>query len=74
MTGAARLAGFLAELGAQGRLDIADPKTAAFQLIALCHDRLFKARLCGYAPEPTPSELEAEVATGVDTFLRAFGR
>lgn len=71
--GAERLAEYIAWAVGEGRLRPCDPKLAAFQFIALCQNRLLKARLCNAAPEPTDEEREREVAAAVETFLAAFG-
>jgi AcrR family transcriptional regulator len=73
LRGAARLTEFVAWAVEAGRLRRCDPQVAAFQFIALCQNRLLKARLCNAAPEPGAEEIETEVAAAVDTFLRAFG-
>jgi AcrR family transcriptional regulator len=71
--GARMLAGFLEQMAGQGRLRIDDPLCAAHQFVGLCQNRLIKARLCNYVPEPTPQEIESEVSRAVDTFMAAFG-
>jgi AcrR family transcriptional regulator len=73
LRGAARLTEFLAKAVAAGRLRPCDPAVAAHQFVGLCQNRLLKARLCNAAPEPTPAEIDAEVAAAVDTFMAAFG-
>jgi AcrR family transcriptional regulator len=72
--GAAFLGEFLARMRAEGHIQAADPVVAAHQFIGLCQNRLLKARLTNYVGEPTPAEVDAEVAAAVDTFLAAFGR
>jgi AcrR family transcriptional regulator len=72
-SGAARLADFIGQAVAAGRLRPCDPALAAHQFIGLCQNRLLKARLCNVALEPTPAEIDAEVAAAVATFMAAFG-
>jgi AcrR family transcriptional regulator len=72
--GAARLAEFIGRATEEGQLRPCDPQAAAHQFVGLCQNRLFKARLCNYGPEPSADEVEAEVAAAVDTFMAAFGR
>ncbi|HWU79309.1 MAG TPA: TetR/AcrR family transcriptional regulator [Caulobacter sp.] len=71
--GAVILGDFLARMRAEGHIRAADPVVAAHQFIGLCQNRLLKARLSNYIGEPTPAEVNAEVAAAVDTFLAAFG-
>lgn len=74
LRGARLLSGFLARMKLEGRIEIEDPIVAAHQFIALCQNRMLKARLVNYVGEPTPAEVDAEVATAVATFMAAFGR
>jgi AcrR family transcriptional regulator len=71
--GAARLAERIAEWAALGRLEVDDPQVAAHHFTALCQNRYFKQRLCNATAELTNAEIEAEVATAVKTFMRAYG-
>lgn len=57
----------------EGRLKLDDPWLAAQQFLTMCQNRWFKARVANYLPEPTEAEMQAEVKSAVDTFLRAFG-
>jgi AcrR family transcriptional regulator len=63
---------FLARMRAEGQLETDDPVAAAHQFIGLCQNRLLKARLVNYVGEPTPAEIDAEVAAAVRTFMAAF--
>ena len=74
MRGAAQLARVIERGVANGELRACDPLAAAHQFSGLCQNRLFKARLCGYGPEPTEAEIAAEVDAAVETFMAAFGR
>jgi AcrR family transcriptional regulator len=69
----ARLAQFIERATREGRLRACDPVSAAYQFVGLCQNRLLKARLCNYGPEPTEAEIEAEVDAAVRTFMAAFG-
>ncbi|MDE2356585.1 MAG: TetR/AcrR family transcriptional regulator [Alphaproteobacteria bacterium] len=71
--GAEKLAAFMAQASADGRLKPCDPEIAAMQFIALCQNRLLKACLTNSRPSPNPDEIAREVAAAVDTFLAAFG-
>ena len=70
--GIAQLAGFIGRAQDEGRLRSCDPVLAAHQFVGMCQNRLLKARLCSYGSEPTPAEINAEVAAAVDTFMAAF--
>ncbi|MGE3303411.1 MAG: TetR/AcrR family transcriptional regulator [Hyphomonadaceae bacterium] len=73
LVGTQRLADFLAEEMAAGRLKQADPLRAAHHFFALCQNWWTKARLCNYLPEPSAAEIEEEVEAAVDIFLAAYG-
>ncbi len=45
----------------KGLLDLDDPVQAAHEFIALCQNRLWKARLCNVAGEPTEAEIDHQV-------------
>ncbi|HZZ30813.1 MAG TPA: TetR/AcrR family transcriptional regulator [Phenylobacterium sp.] len=73
--GEARLAEFLAAMEAKGVLDLqGDPLRAARHLFGLVQSPTFKGRLCNAIPTLTPDQIDAEAASGVRTFMRAFGR
>lgn len=65
------LAGRLALLGATGRLDMPDPLRASAHFFALTTGELLTRSLNGARPTEA-AELDALLAAGVDTFLRAF--
>jgi len=71
-SGAALLAGFLDEAQVKGLLKMDDTLRAAHQFIALCQNRLLKARLCAAVAEPTEAEIAAEVESAVQMFLMAY--
>ena len=71
--GVRQLIGFLSREMDAGRLRPADPEVAAHQFVGLCQHRLFKARLCNAASEPTDCEVEQEAARATTTFLAAYG-
>jgi AcrR family transcriptional regulator len=73
LSGVARLAAHLERAARDGQLQLDDPMSAAHQFIGLCQNRLMKARLCNAISELTSTEIDAEVAAAVTTFLRAFG-
>ncbi len=66
-----RFAAFLAKAGEQGHLRIADPRRAAEQFIGMLKGELHLRRLLALTPPPTAAEVEAQVTSAVDTFLRA---
>lgn len=59
------------DMGA-GRLKRADPLMAAEQFLNLCETELFRRRLCNIIQEPTPAEIETQVARAVATFMDAY--
>ena len=71
-SGAALLGGMLRKAVDQGQLEIEDPVAAAHQFIALCQNRMMKARLCSAMAEPTSEEIDAEVLPAVGFFLRVY--
>lgn len=74
LRGVGRLAAFLEQAAARGELAPLDDATdAGHMFIALCQNRMLKARLCGYAGEPAKAAIEANVAKAVNVFMRAFG-
>lgn len=72
LRGAQLLADFLGRMAKDGRLRMADTALAAHQFMALCTNRMMKARLCNYIAEPTAAEIEAEATGAVATFLAAY--
>jgi AcrR family transcriptional regulator len=70
--GAERLAERIGQWAALDRLEVDDPMQAAHQFTGLCQNRYFKQRLCNAIPELTADQVEAEVASAVKTFLRAY--
>jgi AcrR family transcriptional regulator len=72
-SGAALLGGMLQRAVDRGQLRLDDPVQAAHQFIALCQNRMLKARLCNALGEPTPAAIDREVLAAVAVFLAAFG-
>jgi AcrR family transcriptional regulator len=72
-SGTRRMAAGIEQAIADGRLRPCDPLKAAQQFIALCQHRLLRACLCNVMAPPGPDEIEAEVASAVETFMAAFG-
>ena len=69
------LAEALAKLADAGQLRIDDPRVAAAQLNWLVmSEPLNEAMLLGLDAAPPPEDLDRWAATGVATFLAAFGR
>ncbi len=74
MTGARRLAEFMAKAEQAGNLrPLGDPLRAAQQFIALLQTTLYRPRLLSMIEQPSKAEIAAEVAAAVDTFMAAFG-
>jgi len=74
LRGVRRLASFLEQAAARGELQPFDDATdAAHMFIALCQNRLLKARLCSYVDQPGKAAFDRNVAMAVDMFMRAFG-
>jgi AcrR family transcriptional regulator len=69
----ARIASYLAELMDQGALRRADPLVAAQHFKDLAISGLYQPRLWGVIDDPTPEEVDAQVARAIDTFMRAYG-
>lgn len=67
--GAQRLSLYLAAETREGRLNVPDPDTAAWQFMGLCSHPLVFASLAGI----DPPDLEAHADAAVRTFLAAFG-
>ncbi len=70
--GVKRLADYFEDAAARGVLRVDDPDMAAHAFLGLCQNRMMKARLCNYMPEPSKTAIEAEVDKAVDVFMRAF--
>ncbi len=74
LRGVGRLARYLEQAAARGQLQPLDDATdAAHMFIALCQNRLLKARLCSYVDQPAKATIDRNVAMAVDVFMRAFG-
>ena len=71
--GLARLASYIDQAMAAGRLRPADPARAAEQLMDLYLSGLYKMRLWNVAPFPSGAEISANVDAGLATFMAAFG-
>jgi AcrR family transcriptional regulator len=71
--GASLVAQYVARACAAGDLRPCNPEQAAHHFIGLCQHRLFKARLCNAAPEPSEAEIVAEVAAAIEVFMAAYG-
>ncbi|MCH7551379.1 MAG: TetR/AcrR family transcriptional regulator [Proteobacteria bacterium] len=68
------LAGYLAELGGQGVLAIADATASAKLFFAMLRGDLYMRRLLGLTPEPPAADIEAVVDEAVTAFLAAYAR
>lgn len=73
LNGVRRLADFLEQAANAGRLRLDRPLEHAHAFIGLVQNRMLKARLCCVMDEPSPEEVDREVAGAVQTFLAAYG-
>lgn len=67
-----RIGAYLEELMDAGRLRRTDPIVAAQHFKDLAISGIYWPRMWGVAAQPTPEELDQQVARAVDTFLRAY--
>jgi AcrR family transcriptional regulator len=67
------LAGFLSDARDRGQLRFDGPEPVAHQFLALCQNRMIKARLCAAMGEPSEAEIATEVDRAVRVFLAAYG-
>lgn len=73
--GIARLASYLERMTAKGILDIPDTERAARQFLDLCKSGCHVRLLLGYADAPpSAEEIERNVGSAVEVFLKAYGR
>jgi len=72
-SGSQLLGAILKRAADSGQLKMDDPVRAAHQFIALCQNRMLKARLCNAMAAPTPDEIDREVLPAVEMFLAAYG-
>jgi AcrR family transcriptional regulator len=71
--GKARLAAYLREAMADGRLKPADPERAAEHAIELVIGSLYRRRMWNVGPKPSDAEIEASIEAGVQVFMAAYG-
>jgi AcrR family transcriptional regulator len=71
-SGVRLLAGMLTEARDKGQLALEDAEAAAHQFLALCQNRMLKARLCAAQAEPSEKEIAAETDRAVKVFLAAY--
>jgi AcrR family transcriptional regulator len=67
------LSEMLTEANERGQLKLDDAQAAAHQFLALCQNRMLKARLCAAMGEPTEAEVVREVDNAVRVFMAAYG-
>ena len=72
-TGLHRLASFLEQARAAGRIDPEDCAVAAEQFLDLCVGNFHLKRLLNLAPLPTDAEIKARAKRVVALFMRAYG-
>jgi AcrR family transcriptional regulator len=70
--GVETLANYISDAVAAGELRACDPERAARIFFSLCSGHHTKARLCNAEAEPTPAEIEADVAEAVRVFLAGY--
>jgi AcrR family transcriptional regulator len=68
-----RLAAYLSEAMGRGELRQADPLIAAQQLVVLLQAQHYLKRVWNVVPAVEADEIQADVETAIDTFLRAYG-
>lgn len=71
-SGIALLARLLTDAQDKGQLRLDDTEAAAHQFMALCQNRMLKARLCAAMSAPTEAEIAKEVDHAVKVFLAAY--
>ena len=71
--GITRLAAYLTQQAAAGRLVVADAELAAQQFLELCSGAVFKRLLFRVAATPTPTEIERHVGEVLRVFFAAYG-
>ncbi|MEW5684640.1 MAG: TetR/AcrR family transcriptional regulator [Pseudomonadota bacterium] len=67
-----RIGDFLKDLMDAGRLRQTDPLVAAQHFKDLAISGIYWERIWGVTADPTPQQLDEQVARSVDTFLRAY--
>ncbi len=73
--GIARLAEYLRRMTEKGVLNVSDPERAARQFMDLCKSGVHVALLFGYSAEPpTREEIEGNVESALEDFLKAYGK
>ncbi len=70
--GKARLASYIAEAMADGRLSPGDPMRAAQQFVALCQAEKFQQVILGMEDVPDAAILARDVRVAVDAFMRIW--
>lgn len=68
-----RLAAYLREQAAAGRLRVPDAEVAAIQFLNLCKGDILTAHMFGVGEPPTTAEIDAVVTSAVDVFFAAYG-
>lgn len=71
--GVANLESQLRKLMAAGALEIPDPERAARQFIDMCKSGIFNAVLFGAVETVSSDEIDRNVESAADVFLRAYG-
>ena len=71
--GHARLAGWIGEQAAAGRLRVADPDIAAWQFISMCCHPISARVTLGNMPPPDDARIRLYAESAVETFLAAYG-
>jgi AcrR family transcriptional regulator len=72
-TGVHRLAAFLEQARAAGRIDVEDCAIAAEQFLDLCVGHFHLKRLLNLVPLPTDAQIRARAKRIVALFMRAYG-
>lgn len=71
--GIARLSSYLQRMADKGILEISDPERAARHYMDLCKSGIHVRMLLGYAGPPSAEEIERNVESAIEVFLKAYG-
>lgn len=71
--GIARLSSYLQRMTDKGILEISDPERAARHYLDLCKSGLHIRMLFSYAGPPSAEEIERNVESAIEVFLKAYG-
>jgi AcrR family transcriptional regulator len=67
------LAAYFAKQSAAGKLNVPDPRQAAYHFMGLCQGEVFKEAMFCVIENVPAEDIDRTVAAAVDVFLRAYG-